>query len=192
VINEEKIIEFIMEDKWMMNILETAKSLNLPDWWICAGFVRSKIWDILHNFNERTPIPDIDVIYFNPTNTDELKEKKLEEMLKTLMPNIPWSIKNEARMHIKSSMPPYSSSVDAISKFPETATALGVKLDEKGNVILTAPCGISDVVNLEVKPTPYFTKTIERVEIYEERISKKNWKSIWKNLKVYHIDFSNG
>ncbi|MBO0962825.1 nucleotidyltransferase family protein [Neobacillus sp. MM2021_6] len=174
----------------MMNILKIAKSLNLPDWWICAGFVRSKIWDTLHNFNERTPIPDIDVIYFDPTNIDELKEKKLEEMLKTLMTNIPWSVKNEARMHIKSNMPPYSSSVDAISKFPETATALGVKLDEKDNVILIAPCGIGDVVNLEVKPTPYFTKTKERVEIYEVRISKKNWKSIWKRLKVYHIDIS--
>lgn len=190
MINEEKIIDLIMEDKWMMSILETAKSLNLPDWWICAGFVRSKIWDTLHNFNERTPIPDIDVIYFYPTNIDELMEKKLEEMFKTLMPNIPWSVKNEARMHIKSIMPPYSSSVDAISKFPETATALGVKLDEKDNVILTAPCGIDDVVNLEVKPTSYFTKTKERVEIYEDRISKKNWKSIWKNLKVYHIDIS--
>jgi uncharacterized protein len=167
-----------------------SKILNLPDWWVCAGFVRSKIWDTLHNFNERTPIPDIDVIFFDPTNIDELEEKKLEEMLKTFMPFIPWSVKNEARMHIKSNLPPYSSSVDAISKFPETATALGVKLDEKNNVILTAPCGISDVVNLEVKPTHFFTMTKERKEIYENRIAKKNWESIWSNLKVYHINNS--
>jgi uncharacterized protein len=188
--NEEKIIELITEDKWMMNILKAAKSLNLPDWWICAGFVRSKIWDTLHNFNERTPIPDIDVIYFDPTNIEELMEKQLEDKLKTLMPNIPWSVKNEARMHIKSNMPPYSSSVDAISKFPETATALGVKLDERGNVKLTAPCGISDVINLEVKPTLFFIETKERIEIYEDRITKKNWKSTWNNLKVYHINHS--
>ncbi|RYL92560.1 nucleotidyltransferase family protein [Sporolactobacillus sp. THM7-4] len=174
----------------MMQILKSAKTLNLPDWWICAGFVRSKIWDTLHSFKERTPIPDIDVIYFDPTNIDELEEKKLEEILNVIMPDTPWSVKNEARMHIKSNMPPYSSSVDAISKFPETATALGVKLDEKDNVILTAPYGISDVVNLKVKPTPFFTQTKERVEIYEERILKKNWKSIWNNLKVYHINIS--
>ena len=182
MINEEKIIELITEDKWMMNILKAAKSLNLPDWWICAGFVRSKIWDTLHNFIERTPIPDIDVIYFDPTNIDELMEKKLEEMLKTLLPNIPWSVKNEARMHFKSKMLPYSSSVDAISKFPETATALGVKLDERENMKLTAPCGISDVINLELKPTLFFTETKERVEIYEARITKKNWESTWNNF----------
>jgi uncharacterized protein len=191
VINEEKIIKYITEDKWMMDILKTVKSLNLPDWWVCAGFVRSKIWDILHNFSERTLIPDIDVIYFDATNVDELEEKRLEETLKSRMPNTPWSVKNEARMHIKSNMPSYSSSVNAISKFPETATALGVKLDENDNVILTAPYGIWDVVNLEVKPTPFFTKNKERAEIYENRIAKKNWESIWYKLTVYHInDFS--
>jgi hypothetical protein len=188
VLNEKKIIELISEDKWMMDILKSAKTLNLPDWWVCAGFVRSKIWDTLHNFSERTPIPDIDLIYFDPSNIDELEEEKLEHMLKNLMPIIPWSVKNEARMHVKSNMPPYSSSVDAISKFPETATALGVKLDEKDNVVLTAPCGIRDVVNLRVEPTPFFTQTKERIKIYEDRITKKNWKSIWHNLKVYRIN----
>lgn len=188
MINEEEIIKAIKEDIWMMDILKSVKSLNLPDWWVCAGFIRSKIWDMLHNFNERTSIPDIDVIYFDPTNINELEEKRLEETLKSLVPKTPWSVKNEARMHIKSNMPPYSSSVDAISKFPETATALGVKLDEKDNVILTAPYGIRDVVNLEVKPTPFFTKTKERAEIYENRIAKKNWKSIWYKLNVHHIN----
>ncbi|MDM5452191.1 nucleotidyltransferase family protein [Peribacillus simplex] len=63
------------------------------------------------------------------------------------------SVKNEPRIHIISNMPPYSSAVDALCKFPETGTALGVKLDERDNLKLIAPCGISDVINLEVKPT---------------------------------------
>lgn len=187
MIDKERIISWIEEDNWMMDILRITKLLNLPDWWICAGFVRSKVWDTLHNFSERTPIPDIDVIYFDPTNIDENKEKKLEETLKTFMPAVPWSVKNEARMHIKSNMPPYTSSVDAISKFPETATALGVKLDGNGNVLLTAPCGINDVVNLVVKPTPFFSENQQRAKIYEERIMSKNWKSTWNKLKVFHI-----
>lgn len=188
MLNEEKIIELISEDIWMMSILKAAKSLNLPDWWICAGFVRSKIWDTLHKFKERTLIPDIDVIYFDPTNLDEKVEKKYEEMLNIIKPNIPWSVKNEARMHMKSNMPPYTSSVDAISKFPETATALGVKLDENENVIITAPCGISDVIHLKVKPTPYFIHSKERAVIYEDRLAHKKWKATWPNLKMYQIN----
>jgi hypothetical protein len=186
--NETDIIQLIKEDKWMMDIIRGTKLLNLPDWWVCAGFVRSKIWDTLHGFSERTTIPDIDVIYFDDTNMDELEEKKLEEKLRNILPNIPWSVKNEARMHVVNDLPPYSSSVDAISKFPETATALGLKLDDKDNVILTAPCGINDVIHLELKPTLYFTETKERAVIYEERIIKKDWKSVWNKIKVHHIN----
>jgi hypothetical protein len=184
---EQDIIQLVKEDSWMMEVLHNAKLLNLPDWWVCAGFVRSKIWDTLHGFSERTPLPDVDVIYFDKNNLDEEAEKVLEQKLKHINPNIPWSVKNEARMHVVNNLPPYTSSIDAISKFPETATALGLALDEQDNVILTAPCGIEDVVSLALKPTPYFKETKERAFIYEERVVKKNWKGIWSKIKVEKI-----
>src|SRR5690625_2648685 len=140
----------------MMDVLNDVKKLQLPDWWVCAGFVRSKIWDVLHFFSERTPLPDIDVIYYDTADMSEFIEKELQNQLKEYNPTIPWSVKNQARMHHKNKVPPYSSSVDAISKFPETATALGVRIDVEEKLILTAPCGIHDVLNLQIKPTPYF------------------------------------
>ena len=76
-------------------------------------------------------------------------------------------------MHVVNNMPPYSSSVNAISKFPETATALGVTLDELNNVILTAPCGIEDVLSLQVKPTAHFLKSKERLHMYKNRVIKR-------------------
>lgn len=185
--NEKDIITHIQEDEWMMDLLTCAKSLNLPDWWICAGFVRSKIWDVQHGFDERTPMPDIDVIYYDAENIEESVEKKYEEVLKRLLPTVPWSVKNQARMHIANNSSPYSSSVDAIAKFPETATALGVKLDEEDNVILTAPHGIQDVVNLIVKPTPYFLESKERMLIYEKRVREKNWQAIWSKIEVMNL-----
>jgi hypothetical protein len=184
--NEEDIIQIVREDIWMMDLLTTAQALQLPDWWICAGFVRSKLWDVIHGFSERTPLPDIDLIYFDPTLTDESEEKKLEVQLKHTHPHIPWSVKNEARMHIINNLPPYSSSIDAISKFPETATALGLKLDEHNQIILAAPCGIHDVIHLVLKPTAYFAATRERSEIYETRLEQKNWQSIWPKINVTH------
>ena len=66
--DKKDIISLIREDQWMMELLRLTSSLNLPDWWICAGFIRSKIWDTLHHFNDRTPLSDIDVIYFDPFN----------------------------------------------------------------------------------------------------------------------------
>lgn len=185
--DKEDVLKLIYSDKKMMEIIKAASTLNLPDWWICAGFLRSKIWDVLHEFNDRTETPDIDVIYFDKTNIDEDIEKELEKKLINIMPNIPWSVKNQARMHIINNFPAYTSSEDAISKFPETATALGVKLDQENNLVLTAPCGLDDVINLELKPTAFFTETEDRTAIYEERIIKKKWQSIWYKIKVHHI-----
>src|SRR5690625_7765066 len=124
--NENDIVKAIKEDEWMMNILFAVKSLDLPDWWICAGFVRSKIWDMIHDYNERTPLPDIDVIYFDLENTSDFEEKAMEATLTTLLSNVPWSVKNQARMHIKSILPPYSSSVVGISKFYDASTSFDV------------------------------------------------------------------
>jgi uncharacterized protein len=186
--NEEDVIKLIRSDEKMMEIIKIASTLNLPDWCICAGFVRSKIWDTLHGFNERTETQDVDVIYFDNNNLDENYEKDLEKKLVSMMPTIPWSVKNQARMHIINDLPPYTSSEDAISRFPETVTALGVKLDKENNLVLTAPWGLEDVINLDVKPTPYFTETKELAAIYEERMIKKNWKSIWHKIKVHQLN----
>jgi hypothetical protein len=185
--NEKDVLHVVNSDQWMMDILKATSSLNLPDWWVCAGFVRSKIWDVLHGFSERTSIPDVDVVYFDKSNLDELEEKRLEEVLHNILPGVPWSVKNEARMHSVNGMPPYTSTIDAISKFPETATALGLKLDGQGDVMLSAPCGIHDVIKLEVKPTPYFIQNKKLSKIYESRILQKNWKVTWNMIKVHQM-----
>ncbi|GAB6424518.1 nucleotidyltransferase family protein [Bacillus luti] len=181
---EQDIIRSIENDEWMMDVLQIAKSLELPDWWICAGFVRSKIWDTLHNYEVRTTTPDVDVIYFDSFHKDEAYEQLLEKKLINLDASIPWSVKNQARMHVVNNMPPYSSSIDAISKFPETATALGVTLDELTNVILTAPCGIEDVLSLQVRPTAHFLESKERLHMYNTRVNKKNWQNKWPNITI--------
>lgn len=170
---EKDIIRLIENDEWMMNVLQMAKSLELPDWWVCAGFVRSKIWDTLHDYEAKTAMPDVDVIYYDSLHQDEIYEQSLETKLMNIDATIPWSVKNQARMHVVNNMPPYSSSVNAISKFPETATALGVTLDELNNVILTAPCGIEDVLSLQVRPTAHFLKSKERLHMYKNRVIKR-------------------
>jgi len=184
ITTEREIIALIQEDKWMMELLKSAQSLKVPDWWICAGFVRSKIWDVQHGFNERTKIPDIDVIYYDRINIEKSVEKEHVAALKKVLPTIPWSVKNQARMHSVNNVSPYTSSVDAISRFPETATALGVKLDGEDKVILTAPHGIDDAVNLKVKPTPYFCEQKEQRKIYDERVKVKNWRAVWDKVEI--------
>lgn len=177
--NKADLIQSIYDDERMIDVLMTARSLDLPDWWICAGFVRSKIWDVLHDFDERTPTQDVDVIYFDKGNMNETEEKRLEKILHEARPNIPWSVKNEARMHVLNNMTPYSSAKDAIEKFPETVTAIGVKLNAEDQLILTTPHGIDDILNMVVRPTPYFSENGHLMETYHKRMKEKDWSSKW-------------
>ncbi|RAZ81448.1 nucleotidyltransferase family protein [Planococcus halotolerans] len=182
--NRDEILKGIEEDEWMMEVLHSAESLQLPDWWVCAGFVRSKVWDYLHDYTKRTPLGDIDVIYYDEKDLDEELEKKYEHRLSGLMPGLPWSVKNQARMHKVNDLPPYRSSVDAISQFPETATALGVKLDERGELELTAPHGLGDLIGMKVIPAPAFEKDERLMSVYRQRLESKNWMKKWPKVEV--------
>lgn len=168
---EKDILELIEQDSWMMGILKTVRTLNLPDWWIGAGFVRSKAWDSLHNNNERTPLPDIDVIYFNPQDPPTISEKKIWQTLKHKRPELIWSVTNVAHRHKKTGHPGYKNASEGLSYWIETATCVGVKLDNNNQLELTAPRGIDDLVNLVLRPV---SNTPEGKKIFLERIKKNN------------------
>lgn len=178
------ILALIKNDEWMMQVLRVVKELNLPDWMIGAGFVRGKVWDYLHDYKKRTPLGDVDVIYFDKSDIREETEKEIERKLTEKMPDVPWSVKNQARMHLVNNEPPYSSSEDALSKWPEIVTCIAVSMDEKNNLVLIAPHGIKELVSFEVKPSPAFQRNLE---IYRNRIKKKNWQEKWPKLKIYDI-----
>ncbi|WP_067935846.1 nucleotidyltransferase family protein [Alicyclobacillus kakegawensis] len=184
---EEDICQLISTDDWMMDVLVAARALQLPDWWVCAGFIRSKVWDTLHGYVHRTPLPDVDVIYYDPMNVDETFEKSLEEKLRNLLPGAPWSVKNQARMHLINGQAPYVSSTDAMSKFPETATAMGVQLLDDNRIQLAAPWGVHDLVDLIVRPTPLFSnRNSAEARIYENRVTKKKWEQTWPLVHIVH------
>lgn len=181
---QQTIVQWIEDDGWMMDILRSVRHLDLPDSWVCAGFVRSKIWDRLHQIEPRTVLADIDVVYYDPNQLDENNEKEWERQLSCIQPAVPWSVKNEARMHIANRIEPYTSTVDAISCFPETATALGVRLDEDDQVILVAPCGLEDVFEMKIRVNPRFLQTRGDVHIYQQRVQQKNWQHTWNRLTI--------
>lgn len=186
---KEGIVDLIQNDEWMMQVLKAVKTLNLPDWWIGAGFVRSKVWDTLHGYTKRTPLPDIDVIYLDrndftneESGQDTTKQEiAYEKSLTQLLPETNWSVTNQARMHIFHNHQPYKTSEEALAQWVETATCVGVRLDQDDKVILTAPRGIDDLTNLILRPTPGSYKDDS---VFRERVAKKAWLVKWPQLKV--------
>ena len=169
----------IERDAWMMSVLRAAAALALPDWWIGAGFVRNKVWDVLHGV-ERRPHGDIDLVYFDPSDRRETTERCHDARLETLFATGEWSSKNLARMHEKNGDAPYASALDGIAHWPETATAVAVKLDDAGRVVVRATHGADDLLGLTVRPTPKYQ---HRLDVYRARIAGKRWEERWPKLR---------
>lgn len=175
---EINLITIIQSDLWMMEVLKTVRDLDLNDCWVGAGFVRNKIWDVKHQ-KTRTELNDIDVIYFNQAKSDKEHDINLELQLKKINLNLNWSVKNQARMHIRNNHKAYKNSNEAISFWPETATAIAVRLNSKSKIEYIAPYGLQDLFDLLITPTPGFD-----LAIFYDRIHQKKWKEKWNKLNI--------
>ncbi|WP_268846244.1 nucleotidyltransferase family protein [Flavobacterium aestivum] len=173
---KEELIEIIKKDNFILDILQTVKDLELNDCWIGAGLVRNKVWDVKHGI-ARTELNDVDVIYYNSLNLSESEDKEIEEKLKRIKPFVIWSVKNQARMHLRNNQSAYIDCENAISFWPETATSVAIRIGSNNEIGVIAPHGLDDLFNLIVKPTPNFD-----LKIYEKRIKEKQWGMIWKKL----------
>lgn len=171
----------------MMAALEAVRSLELPDGWITAGFVRNRVWDHLHDFQTPTPPNDIDVIYFAPLRLDEPFEKRLDAKLGEHIPGLPWQVKNQARMAERNDDPPYRSIDDALLHWCETSTAVGVRLGKGGDIDITAPLGLDDLFDMVVRPTPFAEAHPHKLAQYRERMVRKNWPRLWPKVKVLNL-----
>ncbi len=175
------ICRLIASSPFHVAALQSVGAFALPDWWIGAGFVRSIVWDHLHGFAVATPLDDVDVIWFDRQRATEAIDRTLEAKLAAAHPGIPWSVKNQARMHERNSDKPYRSSVDAMRHWPETATAVAVTLAHTGVLDLAAPFGIDDLLAMVVRPTPHFRQ--DRAAAYRDRQRAKNWRVLWPKLR---------
>lgn len=163
-----------------MEALELANSLKLNDWCLAAGFVRNLVWDKLHGYEVPTPLNDIDLIYFDKDNIDPETDKYYERKLKEIAV-LPWSVKNQARMHKKNEDNPYSSSADAMSYWVEIQAAIGANISKDGEVSLVAPFGLEAFFNNSITINQKRLKEAE----FERRIAEKGWLDLWPNLKVH-------
>ena len=178
--NEQDILNIIKSDQTKMKALKAVQSLHLPDWLIGAGFIRNPIWDHLHEYKNQTPTTDIDVAYFDLSDLSEETENKYEKKLSELF-NADWSVTNQARMaKINNQTTDYLSTEDAISHWPETATAIGITQLPNDELKLIAPYGIDDLVSLIIRMTPKFG---DGADAFNLRVEKKQWLSKWPKLK---------
>lgn len=181
--NEADVEHLVRSDPWMMKVLAVAEELDLPDWWIGAGFLRNKIWDAIEG-NGDAGRTDIDLVYFDPADLMPESENKYDRILGAALPDGRWETCNQARMHTYHNDEPYRSSAESIGRWVETATCIAVR--KRGPKLDFLWChGIGDVLNMIARPIkhdkekePYLLQT------FHERIEKKQWQARWPHLTI--------
>ena len=169
-------------DRLRRQALKAVAALRLPDCWIGAGLVRDAIWDYLHGYGIRPPCGDVDVVWFASDPSDEETDHCIEHALRSHMPCLTWSVKNQARMHLRNGDGPYRSVADAMGHWPETATAVAARFGGDDEIEVNSPFGLSDLFGLKLRPTPVFAT--QRLIVYQERISSKRWVERYPLLTV--------
>ncbi|MBV8837279.1 MAG: nucleotidyltransferase family protein [Alphaproteobacteria bacterium] len=163
----------------MIRLLQCVADLGQPGCWIGGGCIRNAAWEWLHG---RTPdcarFNDVDVVFFDGTNASAAYDRAIETTLAARAGDVPWSVKNQARMHARNGQPPYRDIADAVARWPETATAIAARLTN-GRVELLAPHGVQDLVGLIVRPTPAFSARPHEVA---RRLREKKWLIRWPRL----------
>lgn len=175
------LIELLRKDDQRMKALDAVSSLQIDHCWIGAGFIRNAVWDALHGFSDQAIGGDVDVIWLDHQHskqTDNLLEQKLRERLS----GIDWSVKNQARMHIHNNDPPYSSIAEAMSNWPETATAIAARIAQNAKIEVLAPFGLNDLFQLRLRPTRRFA--LEKHHIFQQRLVEKSWLTRYPKLTL--------
>lgn len=177
---EKKLESWIREHGQLMADLHRVRDLNLPQCYIAAGYIRNYVWDLLHGYGRTDRYGDIDVVYFDPDEASEERDERLEERLRRETSNPKWSVKNQARMHVHNGDEPYHSTYEALTMWPETATAVGASVNAVGEIELICPYGLEDLYALRVRRSPAFVKR----DYYLERVWRKQWANEWPRLTI--------
>lgn len=183
---QEQFEAIVRGTPWLMGALRAVRDVGPPDWLVGAGALRNAVWDHLHGYESPTPLADVDVGFYDPDDVSPARDRSLQDALCERLPGVPWQAKNQAAVHLwyerrfGYAVEPLSSCADAVGTFPETATALAVRLERDERLTVVAPCGLDDLLGLVHRHNPRRAS----VEIYERRLAEKRIAERWPRVTI--------
>ncbi len=169
----------LQQDALRWRCLQLARQLNLPDWYLGAGFLRNAIWDQLHQL-PMTALNDIDLVYFDASDINIAREQQAEAWLQQQLPGYRFEVRNQARMHLLHGHAPYQDCADGISRWVEIPTCVGVRLQSNDQLSFTTAFGLAANWSLQVAMNPHYP----RPAVFTERVRQKNWQQLWPQLQI--------
>jgi uncharacterized protein len=152
----EAVRSILMGTPWLVRALKAVRESELPDWAI------------------------------DPVDTSEAREAELEGHLGRLLPGVRWDVKNQAGVHLwfhevfGYHVEPLVSTEDGVATWPETATAVAVRLTADDDLEVLAPYGLADLLGMVLRRNP---RRVPRA-LFRQRLAQKRITERWPLVKV--------
>jgi hypothetical protein len=116
--------------------------------------IRDLVWGQLYGSGfEPSAVHDVDVAFFDPHDLDRTRHEYATGILRALWRQVPRQARNQAAVHTwyaekfgGDPVAALSSIAEAVATWPETATAVVVRLNRTDEIEVCAPLGLADLL----------------------------------------------
>jgi hypothetical protein len=160
---ESRLEAILRASPSLMQVLEAARELDLPDWLVFSGAIYQRVLNHLTGRDPDYGIKDYDLGYFDASDTSyEAEDVVIRRVATAFEPPLREmvEVRNQARVHLwfegKFGEPyaPLHSTAEALGRFVSPLFAVGVRLEADGGMAIAAPFGLEDLFAMRLRPNP--------------------------------------
>jgi hypothetical protein len=157
---ETRLEAIVRDGPGLMQVLNTARALDLPDWLVFSGAVYQRVLNHLTGRDLDYGIKDYDLGYFDPDTAYEAEDAVIRRVAAAFAPPLSdlVEVRNQARVHLwfegKFGEPytPLSCTTECLERFVSPLFAVGVRLEADDRLTILAPFGLEDLFALRLAP----------------------------------------
>jgi hypothetical protein len=142
----------------LWGVLDRARALNLPDWWLVSGAIYNQVWNALAGRPDMYGVKDIDLFYFDPDRRFVAEDRVIRRVAAAIPGQPPVEVRNQARVHLwyrdrfGHDYPVLRNAAQAIDLFACRTHAVGLRLEPDDSLTLHAPYGLDDIFAFRLTP----------------------------------------
>ena len=179
-----KLLALLEQKPEIAQICEILHRHHLPQATLCAGTIRSLVWNAQTNRQVPIMLSELDVYYRDPSQSYE-DFQVTQAIFKQKESQYLWNLHNIALPPRHSSELHFHSTIEqTLADFPETCTSVGVQCLAGGDYEIIAPHGLDDLFELKVRPTANYALGTPLHARFEQRIKNKRWLTEWPELQI--------
>jgi uncharacterized protein len=159
-----RLAEIVRAARPLMQVLETARALGLPDHLVFSGAVYQPVLNHLTGRDAGYGIKDYDLAYFDGSDLSYEAEDAVIRRVRAAFDEPlrgKVEVRNQARVHLwfegkfREPYTPLSCTAEALGRFTSATFAVGVRLDATDRLHIEAPFGLADLFALRLRPNPW-------------------------------------